>query len=307
MVTSYFIWGKNDAVGVLTNLLPASVAFYNLIMDIQSRHARSPMPDIGLLQAARRGRASFRASAPLAEDGAPAASRARSRPRSRRRSWRRSSSADRGSYAPIVRPSPPVRAAVPSRRRSRAGSHRRDADRSRAGDAGRGTASAAVPKRRRSDMPVAASRRVERARWHPASRRAAPAAAGSRAHSLARSAVAGAGACASSSARASASAIPGPPTNRASRSLARDMVAIARVVVPARRRRSLPGQAAVVLLAAGRLLHAVRFGEGVVPDAVVSARRAACCSWSTTSAAALVSREAGLAAGADHVSSRCNS
>ena len=24
MVTSYFIWGKNDAVGVLTNLLPAS-------------------------------------------------------------------------------------------------------------------------------------------------------------------------------------------------------------------------------------------------------------------------------------------
>ena len=39
MVTSYFIWGKNDAIGVLTNLLPASVAFYNLIMDI--RHQRS--------------------------------------------------------------------------------------------------------------------------------------------------------------------------------------------------------------------------------------------------------------------------
>lgn len=39
MVTSYFIWGKNDAVGVMTNLLPASVAFYNLIMDI--RHSRS--------------------------------------------------------------------------------------------------------------------------------------------------------------------------------------------------------------------------------------------------------------------------
>src|SRR3954470_12976148 len=36
MVTSYFIWGKNDAVGVLTNLLPASVAFYNLVMDIRS-------------------------------------------------------------------------------------------------------------------------------------------------------------------------------------------------------------------------------------------------------------------------------
>ena len=39
MVTSYFIWGKNDAVGVLTNLLPASVAFYSLVMDI--RHHRT--------------------------------------------------------------------------------------------------------------------------------------------------------------------------------------------------------------------------------------------------------------------------
>jgi lipid-A-disaccharide synthase-like uncharacterized protein len=36
MVTSYFIWGKNDAVGVLTNLLPASVAFYNLALDIRA-------------------------------------------------------------------------------------------------------------------------------------------------------------------------------------------------------------------------------------------------------------------------------
>jgi len=41
MVTSYFIWGKNYAVGILTNLLPASVAFYNLIMDI--RHHRSTL------------------------------------------------------------------------------------------------------------------------------------------------------------------------------------------------------------------------------------------------------------------------
>jgi lipid-A-disaccharide synthase-like uncharacterized protein len=41
MVTSYFVWGKNDAIGVLTNLLPASVAFYNLVMDI--RHHRSTL------------------------------------------------------------------------------------------------------------------------------------------------------------------------------------------------------------------------------------------------------------------------
>jgi lipid-A-disaccharide synthase-like uncharacterized protein len=36
MVTSYFVWGKNDAVGILTNLLPASVAIYNLILDIRN-------------------------------------------------------------------------------------------------------------------------------------------------------------------------------------------------------------------------------------------------------------------------------
>jgi lipid-A-disaccharide synthase-like uncharacterized protein len=36
MVTSYFIWGKNDAVGVLTNLLPASVALYNLVLDLKN-------------------------------------------------------------------------------------------------------------------------------------------------------------------------------------------------------------------------------------------------------------------------------
>jgi lipid-A-disaccharide synthase-like uncharacterized protein len=41
MVTSYFVWGKNDAVGVLTNLLPASVAFYNLIMDIKANRSGS--------------------------------------------------------------------------------------------------------------------------------------------------------------------------------------------------------------------------------------------------------------------------
>jgi lipid-A-disaccharide synthase-like uncharacterized protein len=36
MVTSYFIWGKNDAVGILTNLLPAGVALYNLVLDIRT-------------------------------------------------------------------------------------------------------------------------------------------------------------------------------------------------------------------------------------------------------------------------------
>jgi lipid-A-disaccharide synthase-like uncharacterized protein len=39
MVTWYLFGGKNDSVGVLTNLLPATVAFYNLVMDIRSKRA----------------------------------------------------------------------------------------------------------------------------------------------------------------------------------------------------------------------------------------------------------------------------
>lgn len=31
---SYFIWGKNDSVGILANLFPAMVAAYNLFLDI---------------------------------------------------------------------------------------------------------------------------------------------------------------------------------------------------------------------------------------------------------------------------------
>jgi lipid-A-disaccharide synthase-like uncharacterized protein len=41
MVTSYFIWGKNDSIGVLTNLLPAAVAFYNLVLDIRTGRPRN--------------------------------------------------------------------------------------------------------------------------------------------------------------------------------------------------------------------------------------------------------------------------
>ncbi len=36
---SYFIWGKNDSVGILSNLFPATIAFYNLLTDI--RHSKS--------------------------------------------------------------------------------------------------------------------------------------------------------------------------------------------------------------------------------------------------------------------------
>ena len=39
LLLSYFIWGKNDSVGVLSNLFPAAVAVYNLMMDLKSGRA----------------------------------------------------------------------------------------------------------------------------------------------------------------------------------------------------------------------------------------------------------------------------
>jgi lipid-A-disaccharide synthase-like uncharacterized protein len=46
LLLSYFVWGKNDSVGVLSNLFPAGVAVYNLVMDIKSRRlARNRLPN----------------------------------------------------------------------------------------------------------------------------------------------------------------------------------------------------------------------------------------------------------------------
>jgi lipid-A-disaccharide synthase-like uncharacterized protein len=36
LLLSYFIWGKNDSVGVLSNLFPMTVALYNLFLDVRS-------------------------------------------------------------------------------------------------------------------------------------------------------------------------------------------------------------------------------------------------------------------------------
>ena len=36
LLLAYFIWGKNDSVGVLSNLFPMGVAVYNLMMDIKA-------------------------------------------------------------------------------------------------------------------------------------------------------------------------------------------------------------------------------------------------------------------------------
>ena len=39
MLLGYFTFGKNDSVGVLSNLFPAGVAGYNLVLDL--RHKRN--------------------------------------------------------------------------------------------------------------------------------------------------------------------------------------------------------------------------------------------------------------------------
>ncbi|MCS6970311.1 MAG: lipid-A-disaccharide synthase N-terminal domain-containing protein [Planctomycetota bacterium] len=44
LVTMYFIWGKNDSVGILTNALPAAVAFWNLVQDLRGRLRGGPAP-----------------------------------------------------------------------------------------------------------------------------------------------------------------------------------------------------------------------------------------------------------------------
>ena len=37
MLLAYFIFGKNDSVGVLSNLFPLFVALYNLYLDIREK------------------------------------------------------------------------------------------------------------------------------------------------------------------------------------------------------------------------------------------------------------------------------
>ena len=42
MLVSYFIWGKNDSVGILSNLFPMGVAVYNFAMHRKSTSAQVP-------------------------------------------------------------------------------------------------------------------------------------------------------------------------------------------------------------------------------------------------------------------------
>lgn len=40
LLLAYFVFGKNDSVGVLSNLFPAAVAGYNLVLDLRHKRAR---------------------------------------------------------------------------------------------------------------------------------------------------------------------------------------------------------------------------------------------------------------------------
>lgn len=45
LLLAYFIWGKNDSVGVLSNLFPMGVALYNLAMHRSHRQSQSALTD----------------------------------------------------------------------------------------------------------------------------------------------------------------------------------------------------------------------------------------------------------------------
>ena len=44
MLVSYFTFGKNDSVGVLSNLFPVFVSVYNLVVDFRHRRDRESAP-----------------------------------------------------------------------------------------------------------------------------------------------------------------------------------------------------------------------------------------------------------------------
>jgi lipid-A-disaccharide synthase-like uncharacterized protein len=47
LLLAYFIFGKNDSVGILSNLFPASVACYNLLLDHRHRRKSHAAADGG--------------------------------------------------------------------------------------------------------------------------------------------------------------------------------------------------------------------------------------------------------------------
>ena len=44
LLLSYFVFGKNDSVGIISNFFPAFVSVYNLIVDMRHRRAVATVP-----------------------------------------------------------------------------------------------------------------------------------------------------------------------------------------------------------------------------------------------------------------------
>jgi lipid-A-disaccharide synthase-like uncharacterized protein len=44
LLLSYFIWGKNDSVGILSNLFPMTVALYNYFMHLRAGASQQRAP-----------------------------------------------------------------------------------------------------------------------------------------------------------------------------------------------------------------------------------------------------------------------
>jgi lipid-A-disaccharide synthase-like uncharacterized protein len=44
MLLAYFVWGRNDSVGILSNLLPSIVYSYNLYLFFAQRRRSPPAP-----------------------------------------------------------------------------------------------------------------------------------------------------------------------------------------------------------------------------------------------------------------------
>jgi lipid-A-disaccharide synthase-like uncharacterized protein len=47
LLLAYFTWGKNDSVGILSNLFPVFIASYNLYLDLRGGRAVPPAGSAG--------------------------------------------------------------------------------------------------------------------------------------------------------------------------------------------------------------------------------------------------------------------
>lgn len=47
LLLAYFIWGRNDSVGVMSNLFPMTVAVYNWVMDVRAQRQAQAEVDRG--------------------------------------------------------------------------------------------------------------------------------------------------------------------------------------------------------------------------------------------------------------------